>query len=51
MIIVKIRTEGEPTFKEWREKVIKRIIDKKSILYKYLSSSFRIWLDLNNGLE
>ena len=34
MIIVKIRAEGEPTFKEWRKKVIKRLINKKNILYK-----------------
>ena len=37
MIIVKIRAEGEPTFKDWRKKVIKRLIDKKNIFYKYLS--------------
>ena len=41
MIIVKIRTEGEPTFKDWREKVIKRLIDKKSILYKYFVFKFQ----------
>ena len=54
MIIVKIRAEGEPTFKDWRKKVIKRLIDKKNIFYRIrriLSSSFRILLDLNNGHE
>ena len=33
MIIVKIRAEGESTFNDWREKVIKRLIDKKNIFY------------------
>ena len=49
---MKIRAESEPTFKDWRKKVIKRLIDKKNIFsISILSSSFRIWLDLNNGLE
>ena len=35
MIIVKIRAEGEPSFKIWRKKVIIRLIDKRNIFYKY----------------
>ena len=41
MIIVKIRAEGEPTFKEWRKKVIKRLINKKNILYKNFVFKFQ----------
>ena len=32
-------------------KVIKRLIDKRIFSISILSSSFKIWLDLNNGLE
>ena len=41
MIIVKIRAEGEPTFNDWREKVIKRLIDKKNIFYNYFVFKFQ----------
>ena len=41
MIIVKIRSEGEPTFKDWRKKVIKRLIDKKNIFNKYFVFNFQ----------
>ena len=41
MIIVKIRAEGEPTFKDWRKKVIKRLIDKNNIFYKYFVFKFQ----------
>ena len=41
MIIVKIRAEVEPTFKDWRKKVIKRLIDKKNIFYKCFVFRFR----------
>ena len=41
MIIVKIRAEGEPTFKVWRKKVIKRLIDKNNIFYKYFVFKFQ----------
>ena len=44
-----ISAEGEPIFKDWRKKVIRRVTDK-NIIYSILSSSFRIWLDLSNGL-
>ena len=32
-------------------KVIKRLIDKRIFSISIFSSSFKIWLDLNNGLE
>ena len=35
MIIVNIRAEGEPTFKDYRKKGAELLIDKKYILYKY----------------
>ena len=38
MVIVKIRAEGEPTFKDW---VFKRLIDKKNIFYKYFVFKFQ----------
>ena len=41
MINVKIRAEGEPAFKNWRKKVIKRLIDKKNIFYKYFVFKFQ----------
>ena len=41
MIIVKIRAEGEPTLKDWRKKVVKRLIDKKNIFYKYFGFTFQ----------
>ena len=41
MIIVKVRAEVEPTFKDWRKKVIKRLIDKKNIFYKYFVFKFQ----------
>ena len=41
MIFVNIRAEGEPTFKDWKKKVIKCLIDKKSILYKYIVFKFQ----------
>ena len=37
---MKIRGEGEPTFKDWR-KVIKRLIDKKNIFCKYFVFKFQ----------
>ena len=40
MIIVKIRAEVEPTFKDW-SKVIKILIVKKIILYKYFVFKFQ----------
>ena len=45
-MIVNIRAEGEPTFKDWK-KVIKWLIDKKNILYKYFVS--RIFKMANIG--
>ena len=51
MIIVNIRAEGEPAFKDLRKKVIKWLIDKRIFYVNILSSGFRIWLDLNNGLD
>ena len=50
VIIVNIWAEGEPTFKDWRKKVIKDLLIKR-IFSISISSSLRIWLDLNNGLE
>ena len=38
---MKIRAESEPTFKDWRKKVIKRLIDKNNILYKYFVFKFQ----------
>ena len=41
MIIVKIRAEVEPTFKDWRKKVIKILIDKNNIFYMYFVFKFQ----------
>ena len=41
MIIVKIRAEGEGTFKDWRNNVIKRLIDKKNVFYRYFVFQFQ----------
>ena len=41
MIIVKIRAKDGPTFKDFRKKAIKRLIDKKNILYKYFDLKFQ----------
>ena len=41
MIIVKIRAEGEPTFKNWRKKIFKRFVDEKNILYNYFVFNFQ----------
>ena len=40
MIIVKIRAEDEPTFEDWRKKVIERLFDKKNVFYKYFVFMF-----------
>ena len=41
VIIVKIRAECEPTFKDWRKKVIKILIDKNNIFYKCFVFKFQ----------
>ena len=52
LIILKIRAECEPTFKDWRKKVVEWFFFIKSTFsISILSSSLRIWLDLSNGLE
>ena len=40
MIIVNIRAESEPTFKDWRKKVIKLLTSKKNISFKYFVFKF-----------
>ena len=36
-----IRAEDEPTFKDWMKKVVKWVIDKKCICYKYFVFKFQ----------
>ena len=35
------RAEAEPTFEDWRKKVVKGLIDKKYILDKYFVFKFQ----------
>ena len=48
LIIVNIRAEGEPIFKDWRKKAVEWFIYKEYVLYKYFVFKFENMVRFNS---